>query len=166
MDTITQSSRLRKIGFGILAGVSVSLASFIGQLATRPNLASWYAELVKPSFNPPDWVFAPVWTTLYVLMAFAVWRILCLPSDKRERPLALTLFFLQLGMNASWSWMFFAAHSPLLGMINIVPQIMLILATIKSFRRLDWLATLCLVPLAAWVGFAGVLNFEIWRLNG
>jgi benzodiazapine receptor len=166
MESVTPSARFRNLGFGAVAVVSVSLVSFIGQLATRPNLASWYVGLVKPAFNPPNWVFAPVWTTLYVLMAFAVWRILRLPSETPGRRRALILFFAQLGANAAWSWMFFAAHSPLMGMINIVPQIVLILATIASFHRLDRLAALCLMPLSAWVGFACVLNFEIWRLNG
>ena len=153
------------IAFGGLAVVTVALASVIGQFATLPNLAPWYAGLIKPAFNPPSWVFAPVWTTLYVLMAFAVWRILCLPRDIRGRRLALILYFVQLGMNAAWPWMFFGAQSPLLGMINIVPQMLLICATIVKFYQLDKIAALCLVPLIAWVGFACVLNLEIWRLN-
>src|SRR6185437_7983409 len=109
----TTSSRSRDVGFGILAIIAVAAASVIGQLATYPNLAPWYAGLVKPSFNPPNWVFAPVWTTLYVLMAFAVWRILRLPETTAARRLALTLFFAQLALNAAWSWMFFGGHSPL-----------------------------------------------------
>ena len=153
------------VGYGGLAAATVALASIIGETATRPNLAPWYAGLTKPAFNPPNWVFAPVWTALYVLMAFAMWRILCLPRDTRGRRLALALFLAQLGMNAAWSWMFFGAHSPLLGLINIIPQIFLIFATIVAFRRLDKLAALCLLPLAVWVSYAGALNFEIWRLN-
>jgi len=136
----------------------------IGQIATYPNLAPWYASLSKPAFNPPNWVFGPVWTTLYLLMAFAAWRILRLPSDPTRRT-ALALFFVQLAMNAAWSWMFFAAHSPLLGLINIVPQLALIVATVVVFYRLDRLAAYCLVPLTAWVAFATVLNFSIWALN-
>jgi tryptophan-rich sensory protein len=100
-----------------MAIIAVAAASVIGQLATYPNLAPWYAGLVKPSFNPPNWVFAPVWTTLYVLMAFAVWRILRLPEASAARRLALTLFFAHLALNAAWSWMFFGAHNPLLGAI-------------------------------------------------
>ncbi len=144
----------------------MALASFVGQLATRPNLEPWYASLAKPAFNPPNWIFAPVWTTLYVLMALAVWRILRLPPDTARRRTGLALFFVQLGMNAAWSWMFFGAQNPLLGMINIVPQFLVILATINVFLRLDKRAALSLVPLAMWVGFACVLNFEILRLNG
>ena len=155
----------RDLGFGVLAIIVVAVASVIGQLATYPNLASWYAGLVKPSFNPSNWVFAPVWTTLYVLMAFAVWRILRRPKASAERRWALSLFFAQLALNAAWPWMFFAAHNPLLGLINIAPQILVILATIVAFYRVDKIAAWCLVPLAAWVCFATVLNFSIWKLN-
>jgi len=159
------SSWSRDLGFGILAIVSVAATSAVGQFATYPNLAPWYAGLVKPSFNPPNWVFGPVWTTLYLLMAFAVWRILRLPATSAERRWALILFFAQLALNAAWSWMFFAARNPLLGLIDIVPQVLLIIATIVTFYRIDKTAGRCLMPLAAWVCFAAVLNFAIWKLN-
>jgi translocator protein len=162
---LTQSARARNITFIALAVTSVAAASIIGQFATAPNLAPWYAGLVKPSFNPPNWVFAPVWTLLYVLMAFALWRVLRLPPSPARR-LVLALFFTQLMLNAAWSWMFFAAHSPLLGLINVIPQFLVILAAIVGFYRLDKLAGFCLMPLLAWVGFASILNFAIWRLNG
>ena len=106
-----------------------------GQLATYPNLEPWYAGLAKPSFNPPNWIFAPVWTTLFVLMAFSVWRILRLPRTSARRT-ALALLFIQIALNAAWSWMFFAAHSPALGMINIVPHWLVRLSrwTIRKMR--------------------------------
>ena len=156
----------REAGFGLLAIVAVGAASVVGQIATYPNLAPWYARLVKPAFNPPNWIFGPVWTILYALMAFAVWRILRLPAASPARRFALALFFVQLMLNAAWSWMFFGANSPLLGMINIVPQLLVILAAVVAFHRLDKVAAWCLVPLAAWVAFASVLNIAIWRLNG
>lgn len=156
----------RDIGLGALALTSVVATSVLGQLATYPNLRPWYAGLTKPSFNPPDWVFAPVWTSLFVLMAFAAWRILRLPRETPMRDRALVLFYLQLALNAAWSWMFFGANSPLLGLMNIVPQFAVILLTLSVFRRLDTIAGVCLVPLAAWVGFASVLNTSIWWLNG
>jgi len=148
-----------------LAGVPVAAASVIGQLATYPNLTPWYAGLVKPAFNPPNWVFAPAWTTLYLLMAVAVWRVLRLPLKTPARRSGLNLFFAQLALNAAWSWMFFAAHSPALGLVNIVPQLAVILAAIIVFLRLDRFAARCLVPLAVWVAFATILNLAIWRLN-
>jgi tryptophan-rich sensory protein len=149
----------------VLAIASVTAASLLGQIATYPNLPSWYAGLNKPSFNPPNWVFAPVWTTLFVLMGFAFWRILQL-DESVARQRAILVFAVMLAFNALWSWMFFAAHSPALGLINIVPQWLLIGAAIASFGRLDRLAAACLVPLFAWVGFAAVLNFSILQLNG
>lgn len=165
-NLLTRPTWRRDVGFGLVAIITVAAASALGQLATYPNLAPWYAGLVKPSFNPPNWIFGPVWTTLYLLMAFAVWRILRLPEASVARRLALSLFFIQLALNAAWSWMFFGANNPWLGVINIVPQFLIIVATVVAFHRLDRLAAWCLVPLAAWVAFASVLNIAIWRLNG
>ena len=115
--------------------------------------------------NPPNFIFGPVWTALYLLMAFAFWRILCLPGRTRGRGPAIAVFLAMLALNVLWSFLFFAARSPGLGLIDIVPQWLLIAATIALFRPLDRLAAACLVPLAAWVAFASLLNFEIWRLN-
>ena len=159
------SSRHRDIGFGAIAISAVIIVSMGGQLATYPNLAPWYAGLVKPSFNPPNWVFAPAWTVLYLLVAFAAWRVLRLPPSLARRS-ALLLFAIQLALNAAWSWMFFAAHSPLLGLVNIIPQWLVIVATIVAFRRLDHVAACCLVPLAGWVAYACILNAALWWLNG
>ena len=161
----TRSAWSRDLCFGLLSFIAVAATSIVGQLATYPNLVPWYAGLVKPSFNPPNWVFGPVWTTLYLMMAFALWRILRLPEASAERRRALGLLFVQLALNAAWSWMFFAANSPLLGLINIIPQILVIVATIVAFYRIDRMAGWCLVPLAAWVSFATILNFAIWKLN-
>ena len=157
---------MRDAGYAILAVAAVAITSILGQIATYPNLAPWYAGLAKPGFNPPNWVFAPVWTALYALMALALWRILRLPGSFAERRRALLLFFVLLIFNAAWSWMFFWAHSPLLGLLNIGPQLAVVLVTLVLFARLDALAAICLVPLAVWVAFASVLNLAIWRLNG
>jgi benzodiazapine receptor len=143
----------------------VITASLIGQWATFPNLAPWYAGLARPSFNPPNWIFGPVWTTLFILMAYSAWRIMKASGSRSDRRTALTLYFLQLALNALWSCVFFGMHNPLGGLLNIIPQFLLILTTIVAFRRLDAVAAICLVPLAAWVAFACILNFEIWHLN-
>ncbi|RAR99984.1 TspO/MBR related protein [Ensifer adhaerens] len=134
-------------------------------MATYPNIESWYSALDKPSFNPPNWVFAPVWTTLYILMAYAAWRLLMLPARTPGRLTALALFYVQLALNALWSWMFFAMQSPVAGLVNIIAQIGFILTTIAQAWRVDKKAALCLLPLAAWVSFAALLNFAIWFLN-
>jgi translocator protein len=160
-----RSSVARTVVSALVAVGSVATASILGQIATYPNLSPWFAGLTKPSFNPPTWVFAPVWTTLYALMAFALLRILRARGSSL-RTTAVSLFFIQLALNAAWSWMFFWAHSPLLGLINIVPQFLAILATLAAFARLDRLAAWCLVPLALWVSYASILNFSLWRLNG
>ena len=153
----------RDVALAILALGAVAVTSILGQIATYPNLTPWYAGLIKPSFNPPNWIFAPVWTTLYALMAFALWRIL--RASRANRRYAIGLFFLLLTLNATWSWMFFWAHSPLLGLIDIVPQFVVILATVVSFARIDRLAAFSLLPLTVWVAFASVLNTAIWLLN-
>jgi tryptophan-rich sensory protein len=154
----------RDIGLAALPLIAVVATSALAQFATFPNLAPWFAGLIKPGFNPPNWLFGPVWTTLYALMAFAAWRILRLsPSPARRN--ALILFWTQLALNAAWSWLFFAAHSPLLGLVDIVPQLLLIIATMVAFGRLDKIAGWCLTPLAAWVAYASALNAAIWWLN-
>lgn len=148
----------------LIAVTLVFFDSLLGQLATIPNLEPWYADLQKPGFTPPNGLFGPVWTLLYALMALAFWRILIAPPS-RGRSIALTLFLAQLALNAIWSFAFFVAQSPLLGLIDILPQAALVLAATVAFWRLDRLASLCLVPLALWVGYASLLNFYIWRLN-
>ena len=154
----------RDISIAAIPLAAVVATSALGQYATFPNLG-WYAGLIKPWFNPPNWIFGPAWTTLYALMAFAAFRVLKqAPSPARR--IALILFFAQLALNAAWSWMFFAAHSPLLGLIDIVPQFFLIIATVVAATRVDRLAGLCLVPLLLWVGFATALNAAIYTLNG
>ncbi|HUO53279.1 MAG TPA: TspO/MBR family protein [Rhodoblastus sp.] len=149
------------------AVISVGLVFFdslLGQLATIPIIAPWYEGLAKPGFTPPNALFGPVWTLLYALMALGFWRILIQPK-RTARTLAIGFFLAQLALNVIWSYAFFAAHSPLLGLIDIVPQEVLLVATMILFWRLDRFAGLCLLPVALWVGFAGALNFEIWRLN-
>lgn len=158
-------ARRRDVAAAALAIAAVVAALLLGQFATYPNLAPWYANLAKPAFNPPNAVFAPVWTALYVLMAIAGWRVLRLPPTPARRT-ALLLFFGQLALNVAWSWMFFAAQSPLLGLVNVIPQWLVIVATIVAFARLDPPAAVCLLPLAAWVGYAAILNAAIWWLNG
>jgi tryptophan-rich sensory protein len=160
------SRTARDVTFGLVAVAAVVIASLLGQWATFPNLVPWYASLAKPGFNPPNWVFAPVWTVLYALMAFAAWRILRLPAATPGRGAALVAFFAQLVLNVAWSWLFFAAHSPLLGIVDIVPQWVLVVVTAALFMRLDAVAGWCLVPLALWVAYAGVLTVSIFMLNG
>lgn len=141
------------------------LAGVIGSIFTTPAIQGWYATLVNPSFNPPNWVFAPVWTGLYLLMgisAFLVWRK---GLDNHLVNSGLRIFILQLILNTLWSFLFFGLKSPLLGLIEIVLLWIAIVLTILSFFRVSKLAGILLLPYILWVSFATILNFSLWRLN-
>jgi len=156
----------RRHGWLVLVGfVLLCLAvGYAGGQVTAPAVANWYPTLAKPSFNPPDWVFAPVWTALYVLMGVAAWRVWrTSPQPGRRR--ALGLFLLQLALNLGWSLVFFGLQAVGVALIEIVVLLALILVTMIAFWRLDRFAGLLLLPYAVWVGFATSLNFMIWRLN-
>lgn len=138
--------------------------SGVSALFTASAIPTWYATLVKPSFNPPNEVFGPVWTLLYGLMAIAAWLVWQRPpSQLRSR--ALLLFWVQLGLNFAWSLLFFGQHLIGLALADIVLLWLAILVTCSLFFRLSKTAGWMLVPYLAWVGFASILNFEIWRLN-
>lgn len=149
----------------LLAVAPVIAAALIGQSFTTPNLAPWYDSLVKPAFNPPNGIFAPVWTVLYVMMAYAFWRVLRAPAFAARRSRAAALFLAQLGLNALWSIAFFGLQSPRLGLIVIVVLIAMIAATIRSFLAIDPPAALLMAPYLCWVTFATLLNASIWMLN-
>jgi tryptophan-rich sensory protein len=149
----------------IISIIICQLAGVFGSIFTTPAIPSWYATLVKPTFNPPNWVFAPVWISLYFLMgisAFLVWR------KGIENPrvnLALRLFIIQLILNSLWSVLFFGLRSPLLGLVEIIILWTSILLTILYFFKVSKIAGILLLPYILWVSFAAVLNFSIWRLN-
>lgn len=124
---------------------------------------AWYDGLEKPSFNPPSWVFGPVWTTLYILMGVAAWLVWERYRDRARG--ALTLFVVQLIFNAAWSALFFGAQAPGLAFAEILVLWALILATVVAFWRWRPVAGALLLPYLAWVSFAAVLNFSLWRLN-
>lgn len=146
----------------LIAVVPVVLASLAGSAVTVPQIPGWYAGLAKPPFNPPNWVFAPVWTTLFAMMAYAVFRVLRRPLEKRW---ALTAYHVQLALNLLWSCVFFGLNSPLGGILVILPLLAMILATIGAFGRIDRISAWLLWPYAAWVSFATLLNVSIWWLN-
>ncbi len=160
-----QNKPLRTVLAALGAFVPVAGAGVLGNIATIPNIPVWYAGLVKPSFNPPNWIFGPVWTLLYLMMAYAFFRILQLPSATKHRTGGIGLFALQLALNAGWSWMFFGAHNIRGGFGVIILLLVLIGLTIATFLKIDRLAGLLLVPYFLWVAFASVLNFSIWQLN-
>lgn len=150
---------------GVLAGFLVVclVTGLLGGWVTAQSVGSWYPTLVKPSWNPPAWVFGPVWTALYVLMAVAAWRVWRRQGPGRRR--ALFLFFGQLFLNGLWSFLFFGAQSPGLALVDIAALWLALATTALAFFSRDRLAGILMIPYLAWVSFAAVLNLAIWRLN-
>lgn len=145
------------IGLTLIAGA-------LGSTATASSVGTWYQELAQPSWNPPRWIFGPVWTTLYLMMAVAAWRV----WRHTEHPLrrrALALFFAQLVLNTLWSFLFFGLRSPGLALAEIFVLLAAIGATGFHFWRIDRPAGVLWLPYVLWVSFATVLNGTIWWLN-
>jgi len=140
-------------------------AGVIGSIFTTPAIPGWYAALVKPSFTLPNWVFAPVWTSLYLLMGISVFLVWRKGLDNHLVNSALRLFIVQLVLNTFWSILFFGLRSPLLGLVEIIILWVAILLTILSFFRVSKIAGILLLPYILWVSFAAILNFSLWRLN-
>lgn len=141
------------------------LAGLAGSLVTRRAIPTWYASLQKPSFRPPDWVFGPVWTILYLLMGIAVFLVLTKGFSQPAVRSAVVAFIVQLVLNAAWSFLFFGLRSPLLGLIDILLLWAAIVVTMYLFWGVSRPAAVLMVPYILWVSFAAVLNFSIWRRN-
>ncbi|QCK88863.1 tryptophan-rich sensory protein [Phreatobacter aquaticus] len=135
----------------------------LGSLATSAGLASWYPTLTKPSFNPPNWLFGPVWTVLYVMIAVAGARLVL--SSAGDKGPVLAAYGTQLALNCAWSWVFFYAQRPGLAVIVIAALWLSIVATIVLAWPKDRVASWLMMPYLAWVSFASLLNIAIWRLN-
>jgi benzodiazapine receptor len=140
------------------------LVGAVGGWVTATSVKTWYPTLQKPTFNPPDWVFGPVWTVLYVMMGVAAWRVWSRAWGDRARG-PLLLFAVQLALNLGWSVAFFGFHAIGAAVFVIVALEAAILGTMLLFRRIDGPAAVLLVPYALWVAFATLLNVTIWRLN-
>jgi len=136
-------------------------AGFIGSFFTRSSVSTWYPTLAKPSFNPPSWLFGPVWTLLFLLMGVALYLLWI---NKAPWPV-MTLFALQLLLNILWSALFFGLRSPGAALIEIIILWLAILATAVLAHKTAPTAAYLLIPYLAWVAFAALLNFSIWRLN-
>jgi translocator protein len=137
----------------------------IGALLTMPSIEAWYAGLNKPSFNPPNWIFGPVWTVLFLMMGIALFLVWKNGLSGKEAKTAVAVFGIQLFLNLSWSFLFFFLHLPLAAFIEIIILWTAIGATLALFTRLSRTAGLLLVPYFLWVSFAAVLNFFLWWLN-
>jgi len=141
--------------------VVVFVAAWVG---ARFLPDEWYRNLTKPSWNPPNWLFAPVWTLLYILMALSAWLV-WRQLGFRGALVPLALFVVQLALNAAWTWLFFGRHRPDLALVDIAFFWVVLVITVLSFWRLLPLAGAILLPYLAWVTFASFLNLTIWRLN-
>lgn len=148
----------------VIAILVCQLAGLAGAIYTSGSLTTWYATLAKPLFNPPNWIFAPVWITLFLLMGISFWLI-WQKEKKKNINTAFVFFSIQLVLNAMWSAFFFGMQNPLYALIDIALLWLAILATILSFWKISKSASCLLVPYILWVTFAAVLNFYIWRLN-
>jgi tryptophan-rich sensory protein len=163
-STSFSDRRPSRLVLGVAAAGPVLAAAVLGSFATTPNIP-WYDTLAKPPLNPPNWVFGPAWTALYILMGYAFYRVLRLEPATPGRRAAIIVFFAQLVLNAAWSFAFFSARSPQLGLVVILPMEALLVATIVLFWRLDRVAGYALAPTAFWVAFATHLNAGIFILN-
>lgn len=139
------------------------LAGFIGSLFTTPSINTWYLNINKPSFNPPNWIFAPVWTILFILMGISLYLIW--QSTIKDKTKSLILFYTQLILNILWSYLFFSLHNPLLAFIDIILLAIFIILLIISTYKISKTASLILLPYIFWVSFASILNYSIFILN-
>jgi benzodiazapine receptor len=150
----------------LISSVSICLfIGFVGSFSTKDSISTWYADLAKPSFNPPDWVFGVVWPILYVMMGVAAFLISNNRISSKQTKVALVLFLFQLILNCLWTPIFFGLHMMGLALAEIILLWVAILFTIIAFWRLSKPASYLMVPYILWVSFAIVLNASLWHLN-
>ncbi len=139
---------------------------YFSSLVTRDNIPTWYATLKKPFFNPPNWVFAPVWTILYIMMGIAAGRVWNkVDSDQQNVKKGMYFFIIQLALNALWSYLFFGMHNLFLSIIEIILLWLMIYETYSQFKKVDRLASKLLIPYLVWVSYASILTASVWYLN-
>ena len=157
---------MNKISKILICVASCLAIGYLSGQVTRDAITTWYPTIIKPSFNPPNWIFGPVWSLLYTFMGIAsglVWAKI--DNDKELIKKALLFFVIQLVLNALWSYLFFGLHNPLLALIEIVVLWLMIYETYNQFQKIDKIAGYLFIPYLAWVGFALILNGNIWYLN-
>lgn len=157
-----QISSLGKATVAVLICEAVGIAS---GLLSRPGMDEWFYALNKPSWNPPSWLFGPVWTTLYFMMGLSLWFVWKSSAPEPQKTEAMRLFALQLFLNFWWSPIFFKFHSPGLAFLIILAMVVTIFRTIFKFAPISRAAAWLLVPYIAWVCFASLLNWTIWQMN-
>lgn len=148
--------------------IAIAIPVLVGGISgffTVTGVESWYQTIHKPSWNPPNWVFGPVWTTLYVMMGIALWLVWKEDTSRELKMIAFILFGVQLILNFLWSFVFFKLEQPGFAFLEILFMWVAILATIFAFAQVNKTAAWLLVPYISWVSFAAILNFTIWRMN-
>lgn len=148
--------------------IAIAIPVLVGGISgffTVTGVESWYQTIQKPSWNPPNWVFGPVWTSLYVMMGIALWLVWKEDTSRELKMIAFILFGVQLLLNFLWSFIFFKLEQPGFAFLEILFMWVAILATIFAFAQVNKAAAWLLVPYISWVSFAAMLNFTIWRLN-
>jgi benzodiazapine receptor len=156
-------SKAQQIG-GLIIWLLISFTVAATGAMASIQAAQFYANMLQPAWAPPAWLFGPVWSALYLMMAVAAWLVWRKGGFSAAR-VALSLFLLQLVLNALWSWLFFAWHLGALAFIDILIMWVFIVLTIITFKTHNKIAAWLLVPYLAWVSFAAVLNFSVWQLN-
>ena len=152
--------------FKFLASVLLcQLAGAIGSVFTFSSLDNWYLLLEKPAFNPPSWIFFPVWVTLYTLMGISLYLFWEKGSQQQDIKVGLLIFGIQLGLNALWSFLFFGLKSPYYAFVEIILLWLAVFLTILKFWKISKIASYLLLPYILWVSFAMLLNYYIWILN-
>jgi len=154
---------MKWIGLVVWLGLCLGVGGVSGRY-TVAEIPGWYRTLARPAIAPPNWVFGPVWTTLYILMAIAAWRV-WLSGPSQAQTLGLGLFLLQLALNFAWSWIFFRQHAIGWALAEVVALWAVIGLTTLVFARSAPVAAWLMSPYLAWVTFASVLNGAFWRLN-
>jgi tryptophan-rich sensory protein len=157
---------MNKISKILVVVVTCLVVGYFSGMVTRSSITTWYPTLIKPSFNPPNWVFAPVWTMLYAMMGVAaglVWSRIDFEKEVVKK--ALIFFAVQLALNALWSYLFFGLKNPMLAGIEIIILWLMIYETYVKFVKINKIAGYLMIPYLIWVSFATVLNASIWWLN-
>lgn len=157
--------KLKNFWLFILSMGIVSLVAYLGSILTTPNIATWYSTINKPSFNPPNYLFAPVWTALFFMMGISFFIILKDGKSKKYFRAACLSFGAQLFLNIYWSFLFFFAHETALAFFGLVSLLSMIIVNIYYFYQIKKTAAYLMLPYILWVTFAAVLNYSIWYLN-
>ena len=158
MKTLTKTHKT----LGLIGWITITFCTPLLSITSMPG--TWYAALKKPSWNPPSWIFGPTWTLLYTLMACAAWMVWKRGGFKAQR-VPLMLYFIQLALNAAWTPIFFGMHQMGAALAVIIALWFAILYILLRFWRVSTLAGTLFVPYLAWVSFATILNFTLWKLN-